>query len=163
MTKILSVVVARPQFVKAAAVTPALRAAGLREILVHTGQHYDWAMSAAFFEGLGLPEPDHNLQVGSASHGAQTGRMLEALEQVMQQEQPALVVIYGDTNSTLAGADAGDIIAKTLAARWPQSGLPDGLYGDGRTSDAIAASIVDFLHSLAPGHLPESVMSGARA
>ena len=129
MTKILSVVVARPQFVKAAAVTPALCAAGLREILVHTGQHYDWAMSAAFFEGLGLPEPDHNLQVGSASHGAQTGRMLESLELVLQREQPALVVIYGD----------------------------------GRTSDAIAASIVDFLHSLAPGHLPESVMSGARA
>lgn len=101
---VLTVVGARPQFVKAATVSPALRRVGLREILVHTGQHYDYEMSAAFFEGLGIPAPDHNLQVGSGPHGAQTGRMLEALEQVCQQEHPDLVLVYGDTNSTMAGA-----------------------------------------------------------
>jgi UDP-N-acetylglucosamine 2-epimerase len=101
---VLTIVGARPQFVKASALSPALRAAGLREILVHTGQHYDWAMSAAFFEGLALPAPDVNLQVGSGPHGVQTGRMLEALEPVVAETRPAMVVVLGDTNSTLAGA-----------------------------------------------------------
>lgn len=100
----VSIVGARPQFVKAAAVSPALRRAGLREVLVHTGQHYDWSMSQAFFEGLGLPEPDVNLQIGSAPHGAQTGRMLEAIERTLCDVRPAMVVVFGDTNSTLAGA-----------------------------------------------------------
>ncbi len=101
---VVSIVGARPQFVKAAALSPALRAAGLKEVLVHTGQHYDWAMSAAFFDGLSLPAPDVNLQIGSASHGAQTGRMLEEIESVLQSTQPGVVIVYGDTNSTLAGA-----------------------------------------------------------
>jgi UDP-N-acetylglucosamine 2-epimerase len=101
---VVSVVGARPQFVKAAAVSPALREAGLHEVLVHTGQHYDWAMSEAFFDGLRLPAPDVNLRIGSATHGAQTGRMLEAIEQVLRDEDPAMVIVFGDTNSTLAGA-----------------------------------------------------------
>jgi UDP-GlcNAc3NAcA epimerase len=101
---VVSIVGARPQFVKAAAISPALRAAGIHEILIHTGQHYDWAMSEAFFAGLGIPAPDVNLQIGSASHGAQTGRMLEALEGVLLDTKPAMVVVLGDTNSTLAGA-----------------------------------------------------------
>lgn len=101
---IATIVGARPQFVKAAAVSPALAAEGLTEILIHTGQHWDWEMSAAFFEGLGLPEPRYNLRVGSAPHGAQTGRMLEAIERVLMEERPAAVIVYGDTNSTLAGA-----------------------------------------------------------
>ena len=100
---VLTVVGARPQFVKAAPVSRALRRR-LREILVHTGQHYDREMSASFFEQLQLPEPDCHLGIGSGSHGAMTGRMLEALEAVMVERRPDLVLVYGDTNSTLAGA-----------------------------------------------------------
>jgi UDP-N-acetylglucosamine 2-epimerase len=103
-TTVVSVVGARPQFVKAAAVSPALRQAGLREVLIHTGQHYDWAMSEAFFSGLELPAPDVNLHAGSGTHGAQTGRMLEAIETVLMDVRPAMVVVFGDTNSTLAAA-----------------------------------------------------------
>lgn len=107
MKKIVSIVGARPQFVKAAAVSRILEghAAG-RECLVHTGQHYDSNMSDVFFSELGIPQPHYNLAIGSASHGAQTGRMLEAIEAVLLQERPDWVLIYGDTNSTLAGAIA---------------------------------------------------------
>ncbi len=101
--KILSVVGARPQFIKAAPVSRALRRAH-REILVHTGQHYDFQLSQVFFQGLQLPEPDHNLDVGSGSHAAQTARMLTGIERIALDELPDFVLIYGDTNSTLAGA-----------------------------------------------------------
>jgi len=100
---VMSVVGARPQFVKAGPLSRALRRR-MREVLVHTGQHYDPEMSQSFFEELGLPEPDHHLGIGSGSHGAMTGRMLEALEAVMRRVRPDLVVVPGDTNSTLAGA-----------------------------------------------------------
>lgn len=103
--KLLAVVGARPQFIKAAAVSRALRATpGVREVLVHTGQHYDDNMSRVFFEELEIPEPGYHLGVGSGTHGAQTGRMLEAIEQVLLEERPDWVLVYGDTNSTLAGA-----------------------------------------------------------
>lgn len=105
--RVVSVVGARPQFVKAAALSPAMRRAGIDETLVHTGQHYDWEMSATFFEGLSIPAPDVYLGVGSAPHGAQTGRILEGLEHVLEENAPDAVVVYGDTNSTLAGALAG--------------------------------------------------------
>lgn len=102
--KVASIVGARPQFIKAAMVSAAFARAEISESLIHTGQHYDFAMSELFFEQLGLPKPQHSLGVGSASHGAQTGRALEAIEAVLQAESFDCVLVYGDTNSTLAGA-----------------------------------------------------------
>jgi UDP-GlcNAc3NAcA epimerase len=102
--KIVSVVGARPQFIKAAVVSRAIRAAGVHEVLVHTGQHYDDNMSKVFFDELQIPTPDYHLGVGAGSHGIQTGGMLEAIERVLQEEDPERVLVYGDTNSTLAGA-----------------------------------------------------------
>ena len=101
--KVVSVVGARPQFIKCALVSRRLREVG-REVLLHTGQHYDERMSAVFFEELGIPEPEYNLGVGSGSHGKQTGEMLVGIEEVLSKEQPDVVLVYGDTNSTLAGA-----------------------------------------------------------
>ncbi|WP_207000522.1 non-hydrolyzing UDP-N-acetylglucosamine 2-epimerase [Trinickia mobilis] len=107
MKKILTVVGARPQFIKAAAVSRALAegyASKLTEIMVHTGQHYDNNMSQVFFDELGIPEPAHNLEISGGTHGVMTGRMLEGIERVMLSDRPDVVLIYGDTNSTLAGA-----------------------------------------------------------
>lgn len=103
--RILTIVGARPQFIKAAAVSRALRPIlEIEEVLAHTGQHYDANMSDVFFRELDLAEPDYHLGIGSGSHGWQTGRMLEAIEAVLLAEKPDRVVVYGDTNSTLAGA-----------------------------------------------------------
>lgn len=103
--KVASIVGARPQFVKAAAVSRIIQSTpGVKEVLIHTGQHYDGNMSNLFFEELEIPEPHYHLAIGSGSHGTQTGRMLEAVEQVLLKERPDWVLVYGDTNSTLAGA-----------------------------------------------------------
>ncbi len=106
MKKILTVVGARPQFVKAGAVSKVLRQE-LNEILVHTGQHYDENMSQIFFDELDIPRPDYNLGIGSGSHGEQTGRMLIELEKVVLEQSPDMLLTYGDTNSTLACALVG--------------------------------------------------------
>jgi UDP-GlcNAc3NAcA epimerase len=102
--KILTIVGARPQFVKAALLSHEFAARSIDERLVHTGQHYDAAMSDVFFDELAIPQPHYNLHVGSASHAVQTAQMLTKLEPVMRYEAPDCVVVYGDTNSTLAGA-----------------------------------------------------------
>jgi UDP-N-acetylglucosamine 2-epimerase len=104
--KVLTVLGARPQFIKAAPVSRALRRRH-EEFLVHTGQHYDDAMSELFFRQLAIPPPDVNLGVGSGPHGAQTGAMLAGIEQIALERKPDLLLVYGDTNSTLAGALAG--------------------------------------------------------
>ena len=101
--KILTVVGARPQFIKAAVVSHVLRK-NHQEVLVHTGQHFDYNMSQQFFDELSIPAPDYNLGISGGSHGEMTGRMLIELEKVLQKEQPDWVLLYGDTNSTLAAA-----------------------------------------------------------
>ena len=105
MKKILTVIGARPQFIKASVVSHAIaQTSGLQEVLVHTGQHFDANMSAVFFNELGLQPPAHKLEIHGGSHGEMTGRMLIAIERVLQSEKPDAVLVYGDTNSTLAGA-----------------------------------------------------------
>lgn len=113
MPKITTVVGARPQFIKAAAVSEAIDkfnksrksgCSGIREIYIHTGQHYDYNMNEIFFKELSLKRADYNLNVGSCSHARQTARMLEGIEDVLKKESPDMVLVYGDTNSTLAGA-----------------------------------------------------------
>ena len=112
--KLLHIVGARPQFIKMAAVSRAVAEHNqdldpgqqIQELIIHTGQHYDYELSKLFFEELHLPKPDYNLEIGSGSHGKQTGEMLEQTEAVLLEERPDIVLVYGDTNSTLAGAVA---------------------------------------------------------
>ena len=101
--KILTVVGARPQFIKAAVVSHVLRKKH-QEILVHTGQHFDYNMSEQFFNELDIPEPDYNLGISGGTHAQMTGRMMIAIEEVLIKEQPDWLLVYGDTNSTLAAA-----------------------------------------------------------
>lgn len=102
--KIVSVVGARPQFIKLAPLVRVFKRRSLRHLIVHTGQHYDYKMSRVFFNQLGMPEPDYHLGVGSGTHGFQTAEMLKGIERVLLDVKPRWVVVYGDTNSTLAGA-----------------------------------------------------------
>ncbi|MEU5717478.1 UDP-N-acetylglucosamine 2-epimerase (non-hydrolyzing) [Streptomyces sp. NPDC020403] len=102
--KVISIVGARPQLVKLAPISAAFAATDHEHLIVHTGQHYDADLSDVFFDGLGIPDPDVHLGVGSGSHGAQTGSVLSALDPVLEREKPDWVLVYGDTNSTIAGA-----------------------------------------------------------
>jgi UDP-GlcNAc3NAcA epimerase len=111
--KILTVIGARPQIIKAAAISRAIKklfSNDLKEVIVHTGQHYDENMSAIFFEELGIPTPEFNLNVGSGTHGVQTAKMIEGIEKLMLEVHPDGVIIYGDTNSTIAAALAASKI-----------------------------------------------------
>ena len=114
--RILTIIGARPQFIKAAAVSRVIRLHNdIKEIIVHTGQHSDANMSDVFFEQLDIPRPDHQLDIASLSHGAMTGRMLEGIEVLIKQEKPDWVLVYGDTNSTLAGALAAAKVRVPIA------------------------------------------------
>jgi UDP-GlcNAc3NAcA epimerase len=113
MIKIVTIIGARPQIIKAAALSRAIKNkfhSRLQEIIVHTGQHYDTNMSQVFFDELGIPAPDYNLNAGSGSHGKQTALMISGIEDILLKEQPAAIILYGDTNSTLAGAIAASKI-----------------------------------------------------
>lgn len=115
--KILTIVGARPQFIKAAAVSRAIKSSEIKieEIIVHTGQHFDANMSDIFFEEMDIPKPKYNLEINGVNHGAMTGRMLEGIEEIILNEKPDWVLIYGDTNSTLAGALAASKIHVKVA------------------------------------------------
>ena len=113
MIKIVTIIGARPQIIKAAALSRTIKnefSDKIKEVIVHTGQHYDENMSQVFFDELGIPTPDYNLGVGSGSHGSQTAKMIEGIEEILTKENPDYLVVYGDTNSTLAGAIAASKI-----------------------------------------------------
>jgi UDP-GlcNAc3NAcA epimerase len=151
--RVLTVIGARPQFIKAAPVSRALAAGGHAEILVHTGQHYDDEMSAAFFRDLELAEPDVNLGVGGRSHAAMTGEMLRLLEPVVLDRRADVVLVYGDTNSTLAGALVASKIAYADGRRPQLAHVEAGLRSFERTmpeerNRVVADHLADLL--LAP-------------
>jgi UDP-GlcNAc3NAcA epimerase len=113
MIKIVTIIGARPQIIKAAALSRAIKnhfSSKIKEVIVHTGQHYDENMSGIFFDELQIPRPDHNLHVGSGSHGKQTATMIVGIEEILLKEKPDAIVLYGDTNSTLAGGIAASKI-----------------------------------------------------
>ena len=142
LVKVLTVVGARPQFIKAGPVSAALRRRH-REFLLHTGQHYDHGMSQVFFDELGLPAPDRNLGIGSGPHGEQTGRMLAGVERVIEEVEPDWVLVYGDTNSTLAGALAA------VKLQVPVAHVEAGLRSfDRRMPEEVNRVVTDHVSSL---------------
>lgn len=147
--RLFYVVGARPNFMKIASMVPAMVGDGVHQIIVHTGQHYDDEMSAVFFRELDLPEPDISLGIGPGSHAQQTGRVMMALEQVMERERPDLVVVVGDVNSTLAGA----LVAAKLSI--PLAHVEAGLRSFDRTmpeeiNRLVTDNLSDFLFATEP-------------
>jgi len=140
--RVASIVGARPQFVKAAVVSRALVSAGVSDVLVHTGQHYDFEMSALFFDELDLPAPNYHLNIGSGHHGAQTGRMLEAIESLLLRDRPDMVLVYGDTNSTLAGGLAA------AKLQIPMSHVEAGMRSFNRQPEEINRVLTDHVADL---------------
>jgi UDP-N-acetylglucosamine 2-epimerase (non-hydrolysing) len=161
--KILSVVGARPNFVKIAALMAEMRnQAGIRPLLVHTGQHYDSGMSESFFQDLGIPQPHTNLEVGSASAACQVAQIMERLEPVLVSEQPDLVVVVGDVNSTLAGA----LTAVKLGI--PVAHVEAGLRSFDRTmpeeiNRVVTDSISEFLFATEPSGVENLLKEGRPA
>ncbi len=148
--KLVTIVGARPQFVKAAALSRAIAAFNgsdgdvtIDERIVHTGQHYDENMSKVFFDELGIPAPQVNIEVGSAPHGRQTGEMLSGVEQILLDERPDLVLVYGDANSTLAGALAAAKLSIPVAH--VEAGVQDRMQ---RTPEAINGVLADCVATL---------------
>jgi UDP-GlcNAc3NAcA epimerase len=158
--RVLSVVGARPQFVKAGVVSTAMRElGGIDEVMVHTGQHYDANMSDIFFRELAIPEPRYNLGVGSGAHGAQTAQMLDGLERLMLNEQPDVVLTYGDTNSTLAATIAAS------KAHFPVAHVEAGLRSFNRRmpeeiNRIVADSVSDLLFAPTQGAFDRLVFEG---
>ncbi|WP_458205189.1 non-hydrolyzing UDP-N-acetylglucosamine 2-epimerase [Haladaptatus sp. NG-SE-30] len=148
--KVLTVVGARPQFVKAASVSRELRREH-EEVLVHTGQHYDDELSAVFFEELDIPRPDYNLGVGSDSHGRQTAAMLAGLEARIEDESPDAVLVYGDTNSTLAAAIAASKMEPPLAH--VEAGMRSGSDIPEETNRVLTDHAADLLLAPSPDAL----------
>jgi UDP-GlcNAc3NAcA epimerase len=147
--KLLTIVGARPQFIKASAVSRAIQSFNqsidthIEEVLVHTGQHYDANMSAVFFADLGIPDPKYNLGVSQCSHGEMTGKMIIALEKVIEEERPNMVLVYGDTNSTLAGALAA------VKLHTPVAHVESGLRSfNNKMPEEINRIVVDRISSL---------------
>lgn len=149
--KILHVVGARPNFMKAAPVMDALRKDGAEQVLVHTGQHYDENMSRVFFDELGMPKPDVNLEVGSGSHAFQTGEVMKRIEPVIQDEAPDLILVYGDVNSTIAAA----LVATKLhiGVGHVEAGLRSF---DRRMPEEINRMLTDQISDLLLTHSPEA-------
>jgi UDP-GlcNAc3NAcA epimerase len=127
MLKIVTVLGARPQFIKAAMLSKKIQMKkGLFEVIVHTGQHFDNNMSQVFFDEMGIPKPKYNLNINSMSHGAMTGRMLEEIEKILIQEKPHCVIVYGDTNSTVAAALAA--VKLQIPVAHVEAGIRAGYY-----------------------------------
>jgi len=166
--RILNIVGARPQIIKASAISRAVAgefADDIEEIVVHTGQHYDRELSEVFFDELELRRPDHNLQVGSGRHGRQTGMIMERIEDVILNEQPDCVVIYGDTNSTLAAALAASkqhfpVVHIEAGMRSFNKTMPEELnriMADHASTLLIAPTNAAFKNLMAEGFRPENV------